>query len=98
MAEDLDYFPQDSIKVKTYENAAMVYPIEQKLTTYSDQTGRFPHRSLRGNEHITIMYDYDANAILHAPLKNRQAKTIADAWEYLLNKFTRHGHPAFFLC
>ena len=59
---------------KMYENAAMMYPITPKLTTYSDQTGRFPHRSSRGNEYLMIMYDFDANAILCSPLKNQQAK------------------------
>ena len=64
-----------------------------KETTYSDQTGRFPYRSSRGNEYIMVMYDYDSNAILATPLKNRQAKTIADAWELLHNRLTSHGHP-----
>ena len=70
VTEDLEYFPQDSIKIKIYE-----------MTTYSDQTGRFPHQSLRGNEYIMIMYDFDSNKILHAPMKNRQAQKIDNAWE-----------------
>ena len=89
---DEDYFPIIGNGVKTYENAAMVYPMEPKMLTYSDQTGRFPHRSSRGNEYIMIMYDYDSNAILCAPLKNRQAKTITEAWTYLHDKLTKHGH------
>ena len=87
-----DYFLQDRIGEKTYENAAMVYPMEPKLTTYSDQTGRFPHRLSRGNEYLMIMYNYDSNAILAAPLKKWQAKTITEAWESLHKKLTKHGH------
>ena len=65
-----------------------------KLTTYSDQTGRFPHRLSCGNEYIMVMYDYDANAILATWLKNCQAKTLADAWESLYLRLSEHGHPA----
>ena len=67
---DEDYFPMDGMGKKTYENAAMVYPMKPKLLTYSDQIGWFPHRSSRGNEYVMVMYDYDSNAILCAPLKN----------------------------
>ena len=73
----------ESIAKKTYKNATLIYPMEPKLTTYSDQTGRFPHRLSRGNKYVMIMYNYDANAILSAPLKNRQAKSITEAWMYL---------------
>lgn len=38
------------------------------------------------------MYDFDANAILAAPLKNRQAKSITDAWEALHKQLTKHRH------
>jgi hypothetical protein len=31
---------------------------------YTDQTGRFPVVSSRGNKYIMILYDYDSNAIL----------------------------------
>ena len=81
----------DGIGKKTYENAAMVYPMKPKLLTYSDQTGWFPHRSSRGNEYVMVMYDYNSNAILCTPLKNRQAKTIMNAWEYLHEKLTHYA-------
>ena len=38
------------------------------------------------------MYDYKSNAILAAPIKNRQSKTIVEAWENLHGKLTMHGH------
>ena len=87
-----DFVPTPT-STKTYANAAKIYKAKPKETTYSDQTGRFPYRSSRGNEYIMVMYDYDSNAILATPLKNRQAKTIADAWELLHNRLTSHGHP-----
>jgi hypothetical protein len=38
---------------------------------YSDQTGRFPVTSSKGNKYIIIVYDYDSAAILAEPIKNR---------------------------
>ena len=87
-----DYEPTDGIAKKTWENAAILYAFNPKEKTYSDQTGRFPHRSSRGNEYVMVMYDYDSNAILVTALKNRQAKTIADAWESLHQRLTQSGH------
>jgi hypothetical protein len=36
---------------------------------YSDLTGRFPTTSLSGNKYILILYDYDSNSVLSAPMK-----------------------------
>ena len=38
------------------------------------------------------MYDHDSNGILVAPLKNRNANTIKEAWIFLFAKLTKHGH------
>ena len=69
-----DFEPSDGIAMKAWHNAAILYPFKPKEKTYSDQTGRFLYRSSRGNEYTMVMYDFDANAILVEPLKNRQAK------------------------
>jgi hypothetical protein len=39
--------------------------------SYSDQTGRFPVPSQRGNNYVFVFYDYDANAILTEALPDR---------------------------
>jgi hypothetical protein len=36
---------------------------------YTDQTGRFPVVSSKGNTYIMILYDYDRNSILAQPIK-----------------------------
>jgi hypothetical protein len=41
---------------------------------YSDLTGRFPTTSLSGKKYVLILYDYDSNIILSAPMKNRVTK------------------------
>ena len=38
-----------------------------------------------------VMYDHDENVIPVKALKNRQAKSISDAWEILHRRLTAHG-------
>jgi hypothetical protein len=38
---------------------------------YSDQTGRFPHASSKGSKYVMVLYDFDSNAILAEPIKNK---------------------------
>ena len=89
--EQDDFFPLHE-GTKTYEYASAVFPLKPKETSYADLTGRFPHVSSRSNEYIFVMYDYDSNLIQGEPIKNRQAKTIVDAWEKLHNNLIQHGH------
>ena len=59
-----------------------------------DLTGRFPYKSSRGNEYILIAYHFDSNVIWGLPVKNRQAKTLTNAWTTLHQKFAQNGlHP-----
>ena len=88
--KNTDYCPIDGVAIKIRENITKLQPLKEK--TYSDQTGRFPHRSLHGNKYIMIMYNHNANAILAKSIPNRQAKTIASAWEELHKRLTQHGH------
>jgi len=57
---------------------AMLEPTGQ---TYLDLTGRFVAPSSTGNNYILIVYDYDSNAILAVPLKNRKSETILAAYQ-----------------
>ena len=81
--EEEDFEPKDGNLTKVYKNSAKLYAFKPKEKTYLNQTGRFPFWSSRGNKYIMIMYDHDLNAILVTALKNKQAKTIANAWESL---------------
>jgi hypothetical protein len=51
----------------------LVYAKAVEITgqIFSDQTGRFPVTSSRGNKYLMIVYDCDSAAILAEPLKNR---------------------------
>ncbi|GFH54654.1 hypothetical protein CTEN210_11130 [Chaetoceros tenuissimus] len=86
------YFPAP-IKEKTYERYACLSTIDKSQTAYGDLTGRYPIQSSRGNEYVLIVYDYDSNAILQAPLKNHQAATIKEAWINLHDRLKSSAKP-----
>jgi hypothetical protein len=50
---------------------------------YTDQTGRFPVVSSKGNKYIMILYDYDSNAILAQPIKDRTAPELLKAFQVM---------------
>jgi hypothetical protein len=58
---------------------------------YTDQTGRFPVISRRGNKHIMVLYDYDSNSILVEPIKNRTDAEILRAFERHVTRLTAAG-------
>ncbi len=56
-----------------------------------DLTGQFPYTSSRGNQYIVVVYDFDSNAIVCAPLKTRQSKDILNCFKKCEEKFTQYG-------
>ena len=83
--------PSDIPNVKTYESAASLIPFSTTPTAYQDLTGRFPHKSSRGNEYLLVVYDFDSNAILVEPLKSRRGGEIKNAWPKIYNILASSG-------
>jgi hypothetical protein len=54
---------------------------------YTDLIGRFPTTSLSGNKYILILYDYDSNSVLSAPMKNRGDKDMVKNVDLLIQSF-----------
>jgi hypothetical protein len=50
---------------------------------YTDQTDRFPVVSSKGNKYIMILHDYDSNAILAQPIKDRTAPELLRAFQVM---------------
>jgi hypothetical protein len=73
---------------KTHE---VFYCVEQTGKTYSDQTGRFPVTSSRGNKYIMVMYDFDSNSILAEPIKSRTVEVITAAYNKMHNYLVSRG-------
>jgi hypothetical protein len=57
---------------------------------YTDQTGRFPVVSSKGNKYIMI-YDYDSNAILSQPIKDRTAPELLKAFQVMEQELVARG-------
>ena len=47
--------------------------IEPTGKVFSDQTGKFPVTSSKGNKYVMVVYDHDSNAILSEPLKSKSS-------------------------
>jgi hypothetical protein len=58
---------------------------------YTDQTCRFPVVSSKGNNYIMILYDYDSNAILAQPIKDRTAPELLRAFQVMEQELLARG-------
>ena len=88
---DNDHFPEKEAN-KTFECYAIAIATPETSTTYSDQTGRFPYKSSRGNSYIFLLYVYDANGILVKAIKDRKGATLTEAWKDCNARLQQHGH------
>jgi hypothetical protein len=79
-----DAFPISPVpNIKCNEVAYAVIHPESMSNAYFDMTGRFPHRSTRGNKYIMVGYHYDSNSILAKPMKDRNAASMVTVWNEL---------------
>jgi hypothetical protein len=71
----------------------MVYVkvIEGTRQIYTNQSGRFPTTSSRGNKYIMIPYDYGSNAILAEPLKSKSEGKMIRAYSKLHEYISGRG-------
>jgi hypothetical protein len=58
---------------------------------YTDQTGRFTVVSSKVNKYIMILYDYDSNAILAQPIKDRTAPELLRAFQVMEQELVARG-------
>jgi hypothetical protein len=65
---------------------------------YSDLTGRFPTTLLSGNKCMIILYDYDSNRILSAPMKNKGDKEMVRAFDLLIKSLILLGLKPLLQC
>ena len=62
-----------------------------RKTIFSDQTGQFPKRSLRGNKHIMVLVEIDSNVIITTPMKSRHNDKMKRAYKSMVNQLHRAG-------
>ena len=58
---------------------------------YTDQTGRFPITSRKGNKYILVAYHYDSNTIHEVPLKMRTGLELKTTYHKLHSLLTKRG-------
>jgi hypothetical protein len=58
---------------------------------YTDKTGRFPVVSSKGSKFIMILYDYDRNAILAQPIKDRTDPELLRAFQVMERELVARG-------
>jgi hypothetical protein len=58
---------------------------------YTDQTGRFPVISSRGNVSIIILYEYDENAIMAEQIKNNKSGELLRSFQVIEQNLTTRG-------
>jgi hypothetical protein len=60
-------------------------------TMHSDQTGRFPMTSSRGNKYIMVLVEVDGNYIDAEPMKNKSEGAMIKAYIALWMRLTASG-------
>jgi hypothetical protein len=70
--------PQAPLNARTNLVFMQIHAIDGVIS--SDQTGRFPITSNRGNAYVAVFYIYDANYIRFIPIKSRSKEELLRAY------------------
>ena len=71
--------------LKTYD---LHYEFDNRLNT--DQTGRFPYTSFKGNQYVMVAYDtHGSIAILAQAMRNRTAGSILEAYKTIIEQLPK---------
>ncbi|KAL7524050.1 hypothetical protein ACHAXR_001126, partial [Thalassiosira sp. AJA248-18] len=77
--DSMEPVPQTPLNDKTHHVYMSIAEVEGRL--YSDQTGRFPITSNRGNCYVIIFYAADGNYIKSYPIKSRHRSQLLKAYD-----------------
>ena len=79
-----DYSPPAMLEPTKQEHqvgSAVFKMNELKGLICTDLPGRFPFISSQGNNYVFVIYDYDSNEILAAPIKSRQTDHLIAGYD-----------------
>ena len=68
----------------------MVFDVTKK-SMFSDQTGKFPITSARGNKYIMVAVKLDGNNIDAKPLQSRSAQSLTKAYQAIFQRWKATG-------
>ena len=90
-AEDhMVQYQQEPLNDKTNMVFMTLHECEGQL--YSDQTGRFPLTSNKGNAYVVLFYTVDANHIKSYPIKSRHKSEIKKAYDEVYSYLRIRGY------
>jgi hypothetical protein len=68
--------------------------MKKRTLVYSDQTGKFPTTSSRGNKYLMILYYIDGSYIMMEPMKSRHENEMIRAHKVLIERLkSRSFYP-----
>ena len=83
--------PDTQVAATARTNNVFIEVFNPTGQVYTDQTGRFPAISSKGNKYLMILYDYDSNAILAEPMKSRHEQEMIRAYAKMHDYLTERG-------
>ena len=84
-----DQFPQSTQSEDT--NLVIFKTVDLSGKIYTDQTGRLPVTSSKGNKYILVAYHYDSNTIHAEPLRTRSGLDLTKSYQKLHSLLTNRG-------
>jgi hypothetical protein len=85
---NLNFKPTPGVKHK--DAYLRVYDATKK-SMYTDQTGRFPVVSSRGNKYLMVACELDGNYIDAEPVRDRSASQLTQAYHAIFNRWKATG-------
>jgi hypothetical protein len=78
---------------KQKESVLMLFDLsnEAQRLMYTNQTGKFPKKSSKGNHYIMVLIEIDSNAVLVEAMKNRSAREMIRAYLVLVSCLRNAG-------
>lgn len=73
------------------EKDVFVKTYDVRETIFSDQTGKYPTTSQRGNKYIMVLVEIDSNAILVEPMKSRNDSEMIRAYDAIVQRLIQAG-------
>ena len=64
---------------------------ELRARIYTDQTGKFPVRSSKGNQYLMIMFKMDSDLIPMEPIRDRPAGEMTKTYQKMVNRLKECG-------
>ena len=64
---------------------------EMQENIYTNQIGRFPIKSIRGNQYLMVMIDIDSSYISMEPMKNHSLSEMIKTYQAQINRLKQTG-------